>query len=264
MLPFRTLQVLLVILLFGLSTFAQTIKVPDTTDVEVKSLGGTVTVTAPTVLTSNGSNIFVQIGASDTTGQGITGFEAHIMYDPSVITPVGLNAGCSSTDTIFAGNGNPTCLNNSPTPGVISVVMFGTDPVSGAGSILRLNFQVVGAPLSVSPLNFQFFVFNEGDPAHVTVNGTVTVLAPTAAGTSVSGVVMSQSGDAISGVRITLMNQAGEQRTALSNPFGFYRFDEIPVGRIYILSATSKRYTFVPQTISVFDEIANLNLVAEQ
>lgn len=265
MLPFRTLQFLLVILLFAFSSFAQAIKVTETatTEVEARALGGVVTVTAPTVLTSNGSNIVVNIDASDMTGQGVFGFDGRIQFAPGVIDPIAPNFGCSTAGTLFAGAG-VTC-NLFPTPNVITFSVSGLlVPAAGSGTILKLNFNVSGAAGTNSPLAFQSFVFGEGDPMSTLIDGSVTVLTPTAAGTSVSGMVMSQSGDAIGGVRITLMNQAGEVRTAISNPFGFYRFDDIPVGQIYILSATSKRYTFAPQTISVFDEIANLNLVAEQ
>ena len=223
MLVSRSLVIILLLLTVAGGSFAQSIGRAARTekDVVLSPEGGVVTVTAPTLFAENGDIVAVNIMASDTTGQNITGFEAQIQYDPSVIVPFGANAGCSTTGTIFAAAGaSVTCNNNFPAPGVVSVFMFGVFPVTGPGSILRLNFQVVGSGLAVSPLTFNNFIFNEGDPADVTVNGSLTVVTPTAAGTWISGRVLSPSGGPISRARIVLTGQDGSVRSAISNPFG--------------------------------------------
>ena len=109
-------------------------------------------------------------------------------------------------------------------------------------------------------------MFNEGVPEEKAVNGQVTIASarPTAATTSVSGIVISASGRPIAKARISLAGMEGARDVVLSNAFGFYQFDQVPVGDTYIVSVAAKRYTFAPQTISVTDQITSLNLIADQ
>ena len=89
--------------------------------------------------------------------------------------------------------------------------------------------------------------------------------APTAAGISVSGQVLSAAGGGIRNVIVTLTNAAtGEIRTSRSSTFGNYRFDDVPVGHVYMLSVTSKRYTFDPafRVLIIRDEITEENFTA--
>jgi hypothetical protein len=87
--------------------------------------------------------------------------------------------------------------------------------------------------------------------------------APTAAGVSVSGRVMTVNGIGLRNVTVKLADQHGASRSAITSAFGYYRFDDVQVGATYIISASSKQYRFAPQIISVADEITELNLVPE-
>ncbi|MCA1622624.1 MAG: carboxypeptidase-like regulatory domain-containing protein [Acidobacteria bacterium] len=55
----------------------------------------------------------------------------------------------------------------------------------------------------------------------------------------------------------------GQTRSVITNPFGYFRFEEVPVGETYIFTVSSKRYRFTPQVISVNDEISELIFTAE-
>jgi len=57
----------------------------------------------------------------------------------------------------------------------LKVVVFGTTPISGTGTLLKLNFNVVGARGSTSPLSIKNFMFNEDSPQQVTTDGQVLV-----------------------------------------------------------------------------------------
>ena len=70
-------------------------------------------------------------------------------------------------------------------------------------------------------------------------------------------------GYGISKARVSITNQNGETRTAKTNAFGYYNFEEIPVGETYILSAAHKRYQFNSQVITVSEEIQNADFTAE-
>lgn len=90
-------------------------------------------------------------------------------------------------------------------------------------------------------------------------------LAPTAAEVSVGGRVADAGGRGISYARITLTDSDGEQRTAVSNSFGFYRFNDVPAGETYIMTISAKRYIFSPNSkvVSVTDDLLNADWIAE-
>lgn len=89
-------------------------------------------------------------------------------------------------------------------------------------------------------------------------------LTPTAASVNVGGLVRTASGKGIQNAIITLTAQNGSTRFARSSSFGYYRFDEVMAGETYILSVSTKRFTFSQPTIvvTVLDEIAELDFVA--
>lgn len=86
--------------------------------------------------------------------------------------------------------------------------------------------------------------------------------APTAASVPIGGRVTA-NGFGVPKARVSIINTTGEVRTVLTNPFGYYRFEEVSVGETYIVSVYSKRYNFAPQTINVFEEIENFDFSAQ-
>lgn len=89
------------------------------------------------------------------------------------------------------------------------------------------------------------------------------MMAPTAAPVTISGRARTAEGRSVYGARISLMDQDGNLKTAISNPFGYFRFDGVVVGRTYIIAAKHKVYQFPPRGISVTDNIVDLELVAD-
>ena len=87
--------------------------------------------------------------------------------------------------------------------------------------------------------------------------------APTAASVSISGQVRTEKGRGIGNVRVSLLNAAGEKRSVLTNPFGYYLFDGVNVGQTYILNVRAKRYQFNDPTRVLFvtDEIAGEDFI---
>lgn len=83
------------------------------------------------------------------------------------------------------------------------------------------------------------------------------ILAPTAANVSIHGRVLATDGRAISRAMLTLVEPSGNVRTTLTNPFGYYRFTELPAGATYVLSISHKTYEFNPPSfvINLNDEI---------
>ena len=98
-----------------------------------------------------------------------------------------------------------------------------------------------------------------------TMNYSIFVpVGPTAASVSVAGRVQDGTGRGVANAVVSLTAQNGNARTARTNAFGNYRFDEVESGQTYIVAVQSKRYQFAPQVITVSEEIGELNFYANQ
>jgi hypothetical protein len=88
--------------------------------------------------------------------------------------------------------------------------------------------------------------------------------APTAANVVVGGQVKTADGRGIKNVTVTVAFPSGQTRTALSGSFGYYRFDEIPAGGIYIFSVAAKRFTFAQsaQARQISDDTQDIDFAA--
>ena len=88
--------------------------------------------------------------------------------------------------------------------------------------------------------------------------------AATAAGVIVGGRVTNVDGRGLDKVMIIMTDGNGEVRYALTNPFGYYRFADVPAGETYIFTAVSKRYQFTQPTqiLSVTGQFEDLNFTA--
>lgn len=260
------------VLAFGVTAFNYGQSASETTLGQKEADAGTavvLTVTAPTQFVAAVSTVSLALQVSDTTGQGVLGYRGEITYDPAVIQTTGGNAGCNLTETISSGM-TPFCSDVivNATTRKITFFVSGAVPLMGAGDLIKINFQVVGVAGSSSPLVFTDFFFNEGgptDPSDIAINGLATVsLSPTAAGASVSGSVVSVGGRPVAKVRVSLTDGMDVVRYAITNAFGFYAFEDVPTGSVYVVNARSKGYTFPPRVITLLDDLAGLDLVAER
>lgn len=169
---------------------------------------------------------------------------------------------------------NTTFIINRNTPGKLGIVAY--QPLDGASVfpageaiLFNINFAVANGASGTTAINFG------GDPvpqaasdqqaASVPVAaapGTLTLLSPTAATASVGGRVFADT-RGLAGATVYLTDQTGAVRAARTNPFGYYRFADVPAGSTYILAVVSKQYVFAPQVISINGDIDNMNFVPE-
>ncbi|MGB2751432.1 MAG: carboxypeptidase regulatory-like domain-containing protein [Pyrinomonadaceae bacterium] len=86
----------------------------------------------------------------------------------------------------------------------------------------------------------------------------------TAAGVSLSGRVITAEGRGITNAVMTITDQNGNQRTALTGRFGTFRFDGLTPGETYVLSVRSRRFSFETPTqiVSLVDNLDNVDFVA--
>lgn len=92
-----------------------------------------------------------------------------------------------------------------------------------------------------------------------------TSLAPSAAPATISGRVVNTDGQGISGSRVSVLDPtSGATMEVRTNPFGYYTFDALPAGNLYIISVIDKRYTFNDnvRSITLNEDLADMDFVA--
>ncbi|HEX2639903.1 MAG TPA: carboxypeptidase-like regulatory domain-containing protein, partial [Pyrinomonadaceae bacterium] len=82
----------------------------------------------------------------------------------------------------------------------------------------------------------------------------------------ITGRVLSPNGFGIGGVRVVLSgDDPSETRAALTNGFGYYVFDDVEVGKAYIISPLDgrERFTWQGRFVLLTDQLSDVDFVAE-
>ena len=87
--------------------------------------------------------------------------------------------------------------------------------------------------------------------------------APTAATVAISGRVLTPNGSGLKNARVIITDSMGNSGSVLTGGFGYFRFEEVEVGVTYVFSVNSKRFQFTPQTVTVTEELSELNFTAQ-
>ncbi|MBA2735371.1 MAG: carboxypeptidase regulatory-like domain-containing protein, partial [Pyrinomonadaceae bacterium] len=192
-----------------------------------------------------------------------------ITYDTSVLSNPVIGAGT-------AGASVRSC-NSTTNPGQIncSVGGFPNDPnQNGIGEIAAGNNQILitvtftiaamAQPKTTSPALSNVNASSDAPQLFTptATNGTVTILAPTAAGVSVSGRVVRTNGRGVANARVEMTDQSGNVRSARTNPFGYYRFEAVAAGENYVIGIRHKQYEFAPQVLTIIADREEVNFVA--
>ena len=92
----------------------------------------------------------------------------------------------------------------------------------------------------------------------------VTLAGATAAGVSVSGRVLTSDGRGPTETQPSSLPIQGEPSgNAITSSFGYYRFDNVNSDETYVIGVRSKLYTFSSQIVSVSEDLADMNFIAE-
>lgn len=126
-----------------------------------------------------GGSVSIPVMASDLSGRGILSYDFTVMFNPAV-----LQLQNPPIDTAGTLSGGMSITPNTGVPGKLTIAAFSTNPLSGAGTLLNLKFNVIGAISDCSALVWQSFMFNEGAPCATLANGQACVI-----GASISGTV---------------------------------------------------------------------------
>lgn len=93
-------------------------------------------------------------------------------------------------------------------------------------------------------------------------SGNFSIQAPTAAAASVKGRVLTSGGRGIYRAVVTVTDLTGQTQTVRTNPFGYYRFNDLTVGETYNFTVSHKRYRFDPQVLNLGEDLSDFNLIA--
>lgn len=92
------------------------------------------------------------------------------------------------------------------------------------------------------------------------------VLAPSASNVNLEGRVVTANGNGIRNIFVVLTEQDGTVRYTLTSSFGYYRFTDITAGQSVVISLSSKRFTFSPESrlVTLEDDVAGLDWIANE
>lgn len=91
-----------------------------------------------------------------------------------------------------------------------------------------------------------------------------TACPPTAARAEITGRVLTRDGRWIPNAAVTLRDSMGAVRITRTGSFGYYRFDDLPVGGTYVLNAADRNHTFDPRTIVLLDSVIDFDIVSRE
>jgi len=194
-------------------------------------------VSAPILSSSPGDTIDVPITVEDVTGQDIYGISFTIETQTEVLTPIGT----SITGTILEAWGTPT---NHINGGQITIASAGSNPLSGSGTLIIIQYRVNATAQSgqSTAIHFIDFVFNEGLPAASLQDGLFLV----SSGFNITGNVnYFNNNHPIVNTTLTI---DGQQTNTITD--GTFSFTEIPSGD-YTLKPTKD--SNLGTSISAFD-----------
>lgn len=86
----------------------------------------------------------------------------------------------------------------------------------------------------------------------------VGCFAPLTSDSTVSGRVLSPSGQGVPGAIVTMTTELGVRYAARANAFGYYKFANVANG-IVILDVASKRFRFEPRVITVSEKMESID-----
>lgn len=164
----------------------------------------------------------------------------------NIIGNVGTSTGWIASDLL---NTNPM-LNPLASNGAVtmSFLPMAGSPAINAGQNCVLN---LSCPANNPPSAVTTDQRGVARPQGVTVDIGSVEVALAAATVTVSGQVLSPSGQPVSNVIVTISDGSGFVQTTRTTSFGYFTFTGVPNVQNFTISVSSKRFAFTPQTISV-------------
>ncbi|MFN6965127.1 MAG: S8 family serine peptidase [Pyrinomonadaceae bacterium] len=156
------------------------------------------------------------------------------------------------------GSSNPIIVTESPVDGYRLTSIDCTQTLNGTTTAADASLDLANKTASI--------VAQPG--ADILCTYTSEPLAPTAASAFVTGRVVDANGRGVRGMVLNLLDtETGLTVTRISNSFGFYTFEDLPVSRYYVLSVLpSKRGTPITEsrTFMLLQDLADMDFVVHR
>lgn len=99
-----------------------------------------------------------------------------------------------------------------------------------------------------------------GEGEQIECTFTSDEIAPSSAGATVTGRVVSTDGRGVRGITITMLDAStGILKMAVTNTFGYYSFKDLPVTHFYVLTAVSTKRHSITNNVQTFTLSDDLN-----
>lgn len=205
------------------------------------------------------SSVRIGIEEASAGGGGSQPFTVRIWANTGGAFPAGTRTLIGTTDTT-AVNGTlyfqdiPVTATAQPATTQIVVEIFTPDGIAANNRFfIGSNNLGESAPSYITAAGC-------GAPSPVTtatagapnMNTLIAVVGsgPTAAGVSVSGRVLTDDGRGLMNASVTLTDMQGQTLTTRTSSFGYYLFDDLNAGQMYVIAVSSKRYTYTPRVVT--------------
>lgn len=244
------------------------------------SRGGTITISTPNVVLPGivtGPIISTTSGAENASQSSTTISNARVSAGGYIIRVA--TASSNSQCICCPGSIEGGCTGRSTATGVIVTDPSGNDvPITVTGQVN----QVVTLPNGAGTITFNEQINGVGEITvnavhiNITSGGTNTnviigsaysdivcgTIGPSPANVTVAGRVVTSSGVGIAGATVTLTALNGTSQSALTNSRGNFSFQAVTAGNSYVVTTVHRSFTFQGQSISVLDEIFDLEITA--
>jgi len=179
-------------------------------------------------------------------------------WDPNPASPdeSSMPPGLANGDTAFLMSPGPLPHPTTPVPSSV-------EPDNG-------KFNCTALAHSITPAQRRAIIYNNANWTYSAnafpqgfSSGGCNYNVPTAAGVSVTGRVLSANGNGLRNAVVKLTGSDGVTRRAVTSSLGYYRFDDVAAGETYVIGVASKQFVFTPRTISITDELTDVDFVAE-
>ncbi|MGC2235235.1 MAG: choice-of-anchor Q domain-containing protein [Pyrinomonadaceae bacterium] len=191
-------------------------------------------------MTSSGNNL-VGDAAGDSTVFGVS-----FTYEPTDKRDINPMLGGLTTN-----NGGTT-----PTHALLE----GSPAIDAGSNTLAVDPSNGNAPLRFDQRYYARFANGNLPGAIVDIGAYEFNAAPSAV--SISGRVTFGSG-ATKRAIVSLTYASGVVKTALINPFGYFKFENVPAGQTVTIQVAAKGATFSPQIFTIIEDVGNLNFAPQ-
>ena len=87
----------------------------------------------------------------------------------------------------------------------------------------------------------------------------IELLPSTASGVEVSGRVLTPDGRGLRNAKVTITDSMGNERTATTTSFGYYRFEDVEIPGTYVISVKANRYSYTHRLVQVLDNLTEVD-----